>query len=171
LVTDTVCVAELFPTIVPGKLSDEGLAFRIGPGATPVPDKGTVLVIPAMVRVRFPLRAPAAVGLNVTLTVQDDPAATLLPQLLVWPKSPEVVIDVTGAAAVPVLVTVTAWAALVEPVACEPNPSEVGLTEMMEPLSGRYGGNAGAVMFWHCVAPKMPELPPPSVSVKPTPQL
>ena len=58
-----------------------------------------------------------------------------------------------------------------EPVATEPNPSAVGLIEICDPLSGRYGGNAGLVMFWHCGVAKMPELPPPSVSVKPTPQL
>ncbi len=67
--------------------------------------------------------------------------------------------------------TVTAWAALVEPVATEPKPTAVGLIEMSEPLSGRYGGNVGFGMLEQAVGPKMPELPPPSVSVKPTPQL
>jgi len=36
---------------------------------------------------------------NLTLTVQDEPAAMLLPQVFVWLKSPEVAIEVTGAAA------------------------------------------------------------------------
>ena len=34
------------------------------------------------------LLAPAALGVKVTLMVQLDPAATELPQLLVWAKSP-----------------------------------------------------------------------------------
>ncbi len=35
-----------------------------------------------------PLRVPAAVGVKVTLMVQEAPAATLEPQVLVWEKSP-----------------------------------------------------------------------------------
>ena len=65
-------------------------------------------------------------------------------------------------ATVPLLVTVTSCAALDEPVATEPKPTAVGLIEISDPLSGRYGGNAGAVMFWHWGVPKMPELPPDS---------
>ena len=61
----------------------------------------------------------------------------------------------------PLFVTVTGWAELDAPVATEPKLSAVGLTEICEPLSGRYGGNAGEVMFWHCPGAKMPELPPP----------
>src|SRR5690349_7958985 len=38
LVTDTVCVAADWPTMVAGNVSEDGLAFRVGPGATPVPD-------------------------------------------------------------------------------------------------------------------------------------
>ena len=96
-----------------------------------MPDSGTVLVMPAAVTVRLPVRVPAAVGVNVTLTVQDAPAAMLLPQVLVWLKSPVIAIVVTGAAAVPLLVTVTAWAALDAPVATEPKPSALGLIEML----------------------------------------
>ena len=40
------------------------------------------------VTVRVALRVPVAVGLNVRLIVQLDPAATLEPQLLVCAKSP-----------------------------------------------------------------------------------
>src|ERR1700722_4850982 len=35
-----------------------------------------------------PLREPSVVGLNVTLTAQLAPAATVVPQVLVWAKSP-----------------------------------------------------------------------------------
>ena len=121
--------------------------------------------------VSVPVRLPAAVGANRTATVHDAPAARLLPQVLVWLKSPDVLTVVIGAAAVPVLVTVTFCAALVVPVAWDPNPSALGLTVTLDPFSGRYGGKAGLVMFWQADDPKMPELPPPSVRVKPTPQL
>src|SRR3954462_6076994 len=97
--------------MVPPKLRLPGLAFRIGPGATPVPDSGTVLVMPEAVTVRVPVREPAAVGGNMTLTVQDAPAAMLPPQLLVCAKSPLTAMVPTGAAPLPELVTVTAWAA------------------------------------------------------------
>jgi hypothetical protein len=169
--TVTVWVAAAVPTMVAGNDSDAGLAFRIGPGATPVPDSGTVFVIPEAVMVRLPVRLPVAVGANRTLTVHEAPAAIDEPQVLVWLKSPDVPMLDTGAAAEPLLVTVTFWAALVVPVATEPKPSADGLMTRLDPLSGRYGGNAGSVMFWQAVEPKMPELPPPSVSVKPTPQL
>ena len=68
----------------------------------------------------------------------------LLPQVLVWLKSPRWLIVLTGAAAVPLLVTVTAWVGLDEPVATEPKPTAVGLIEISEPLSGRYGGKVGS---------------------------
>src|SRR2546421_3681231 len=164
LVTVTVCAAEGVPTIVPGKDRLVGFGLRIGPGATPVPESGTVLVMRDAVTVRLPVREPVAVGVNVTLTVQEEPAAMLLPQLFVWLKSPEVPTEPTGAAAVPLLVTVTACGALDEPVATEPKPTAVGLIEIWDPFSGRYGGNVG-VKKPHCEPPKMPELPPPSVSV------
>jgi hypothetical protein len=63
------------------------------------------------------LRAPVAVGVNVTLILQLAPAATLAPQVFVWLKSPlfvpVIVMLVMLSAAVPVLERVTAWAVLV----------------------------------------------------------
>jgi hypothetical protein len=171
LVTVTVWVGAEAPTTVPAKDRLDGFGLTIGPGATPVPDSGTELVIPAAVTVSVPVREPLAAGRNVTLTVHDAPAAMLLPQLFVWVKSPVIATEVTGAAALPLFVTVTACAALAPPVATVPKPTAVGLIEISEPLSGRYGGNAGFVMLLHAVGDVMPELPPPSVSVKPTPQL
>jgi hypothetical protein len=106
--TVTCCVADELPTTVPGKDRLGGFGLMTGPGATPVPDKGTVLVMPEAVMARVPVREPVAVGVNLTLTVQDEPAAMLLPHVLVWLKSPEVLIEPTGAAALPLLVTVTA---------------------------------------------------------------
>ncbi len=120
-----------------GKARLDGFAPRIGPGATPVPDSGMVLVMPDAVTVRLPVAAPATVGEKMTETAQDPPAAMLLPQLLVWLKLPLVATAVTGAAAVPVLVMVTACAALEEPVTTEPNDRALGLMERFDPLSGR----------------------------------
>jgi hypothetical protein len=62
------------------------------------------------------LRAPVAVGVNVTLILQLAPAARLVPQVFVWLKSPLFVpvmaMLVMPSAAVPVLERVTACAAL-----------------------------------------------------------
>ena len=54
-------------------------------GDAPVPDRGTVWGLPdALSKTDTKaLRAPAAVGVNVTLMVQLPPDATLLPQVLV----------------------------------------------------------------------------------------
>jgi hypothetical protein len=64
-------------------------------------------------------RPPAAEGVKVTLIVQLPPAATELPQLLVWAKSPELdpktAMLVTVRAELPELVSVTACAALATP--------------------------------------------------------
>ena len=54
-------------------------------------------------------------GVNVTLIAQPAPAATLVPQLFVWAKSPVVVIPEIASGAVPVFDNVTFWAALVVP--------------------------------------------------------
>ena len=58
--------------------------------------------------VRVPFLVPATVGLNVTLMVQEAPATTLDPQVLVWEKSPLVLIPETVSLVLPVLVRVTA---------------------------------------------------------------
>jgi hypothetical protein len=65
--------------------------------------------------VSVPVRLPAAVGVKVTEIVHLPPAATLVPQMLVWAKSPEVEMDVIDRAAVPELVRVMVCAALVVP--------------------------------------------------------
>jgi hypothetical protein len=71
------------------------------------------------VRVRAAVKDPLAAGVNVTLTVQLAPAATLDPQLLVSAKSlgfvPVIAMLVMLKAALPVLFRVTGWAALVVP--------------------------------------------------------
>jgi hypothetical protein len=65
---------------------------REAPGevATPVPLRLAVCGLPDALSATEsdPVRDPAAVGVNVTLIVQLDPAVTDDPQLLVWLKSP-----------------------------------------------------------------------------------
>jgi hypothetical protein len=79
------------------------------------------------------VRVPPAVGANVTLIVHEPPAASVEPQVLLWPKSPgfapvsEMLAMLSGA--VPVLVKVALCAALVLPTRCEPKANEVGASE------------------------------------------
>ena len=153
------------PTTVPAKDRPAGVALTIGPGATPVPERVTVLVLPPATTVRVPVRLPAAVGLNVTPTVQDPLAGMDVPQLLVCAKSPVEAMDETAAAEPLGLVTVTVWAALVAPVATEPKLSAPG--EADGP-SGMYGGKVATAAAGspQTGVPLMPELPPPSVRTK-----
>jgi hypothetical protein len=84
----------------------------------PVPDKGTLCGLPPPVSVTVTAaeRVPVAVGLKITLMVQLLFPARLLPQLLVWEKSPGFVpvmlIAVMETAVVPTFVTVTGAEAL-----------------------------------------------------------
>src|SRR5580698_1389273 len=82
----------------------------------PVPLSPTVvgLSLALLVTVRVPVRAPPAVGLNVTVTVQV-PLTAMVVQLLVWLKSPVAETPETVADVVPELVIVTAWVGAVEP--------------------------------------------------------
>src|SRR3984885_672517 len=127
LVTVTVCPAAVEPTTVPAKDRLPGAAFSTGPGAVPVPVRLTVLVTPPALIVRVPVRVPAAVGVNLTLTVHEPLAAIDEPQVLLWLKSPVTAIDETGAAEPVGVGTVTACAALVVPVAAEPKLSALGV--------------------------------------------
>jgi hypothetical protein len=75
-------------------------------------------------------REPVAEGLNVTLIVQIEPAATPLPQVSVCVKSPlfapVTAMDVIERGALPPFVRVIAWAALEVPTTWLLNVSEVG---------------------------------------------
>jgi hypothetical protein len=85
----------------------------------PVPPRVTVWGLPAALSamVTDADRLPLAAGVNFTLIVQLAPVATEAGQLLVWAKSlefvPKMLMPVTDSGAVPVLVRVTVWAALV----------------------------------------------------------
>jgi hypothetical protein len=82
------------------KVSGEGDRPTIGP--VPVPVKVTLCTVPATslllsVRLKVAVRVPVPVGVNVTLMLQLFPAATEVPQLLLWTKSPAFVPVIPGA--------------------------------------------------------------------------
>jgi negative regulator of sigma E activity len=76
--------------------------------------------------VSAPLREPLVLGVNVTLRVQLALAATLVPQVLVWEKSPLTVMLLIVRVALPVFVRVTLCALLLLPTACAGKVKEVG---------------------------------------------
>src|ERR1700722_621757 len=86
LVTVTVWAGAVEPTTVRAKDRLAGLGFRTGPGAVPLPVRLTVLVTPPALTVRLPVRAPVAVGVNVTLTVHEQFAGIDEPRGLVGAK-------------------------------------------------------------------------------------
>ena len=90
-----------------------------------MPDSATVSGLPGALLLtdRVPVAAPAAVGANVTPTVQEAPAASEVPQLLDSPNGPVTPIDDIETALVPGLVTVTDCDELVEPTFSLPNDS------------------------------------------------
>ena len=92
----------------------ERLATGVG-AVVPVPESVTLCGLPAALSVteRDPVRVPVAVGVNVTLIVQLAAAARGEEQLLVCAKSPLVAMLVKVSAALPVLESVTGFAALV----------------------------------------------------------
>ena len=80
--TVTGCEADVVPTFWETKVNEVGVTFI--DGRAPVPFSVT---LPTPVTVKVAVRAPAAVGMNVTLIVQLAPAATLVPQV---PPAPPV---------------------------------------------------------------------------------
>ena len=73
-----------------------------------------------------PGREPVAVGVKVTLIVQDALAARLVLQVLVCAKSPlDVMLEIVRVA-LPRLLRVTLWGLLPVPTTCEENVKEVG---------------------------------------------
>jgi hypothetical protein len=78
----TVCWGEVMPTFTPPKFTLAGLRLATGP--VPVPLSPTTCGLPTAesAMLRLPVDTPDTVGLNVTLTVQLEPAARDLPQVL-----------------------------------------------------------------------------------------
>ena len=87
-------------------------------GAVPVPVSVVLCGLPdaLSVTVTEPDRVPMAVGVKVALIVQLEPAASVVPQLFVWAKSPETVIAEIDSGAEPVFESVALCAALVVPI-------------------------------------------------------
>jgi hypothetical protein len=111
---------------------------------------------------------PAVAAVNVTESVQLEPAATLVPQLLVCAKFvalvPPSVIDVMDSAALPVFVNCTVCAALVT-VAGVVKLSDPGVSKMLgavgavaTPASGSICGDVPALSAITRAAAKLPAL-------------
>lgn len=94
---------------------DNVVADKLTAAAVPVPDRATVCGLPVAlsVTVIVPGWLPVAVGVNITVMEQLAPAATEVPQVLVWVYGALAAILVMLSAAVPELVSVMACAALV----------------------------------------------------------
>ena len=127
--------AAAVPTSVLGKASGFGLSTAWGVGtALPVPLSATVWGEPVALSATESVaeNAVADAGVNVTETVQLDSAARELPQVVVSAKSvglaPVMEMLLMASAALPVLVSVAACAALVVPVFAV-NVSEPGVSE------------------------------------------
>jgi hypothetical protein len=93
------------------------LSARLVFELVPVPDSATVSGLPGALLFTdsVPDADPAAVGANVTLTAQEPPAASDVPQLLVSLNGPVTPTEAIETAAEPGFDTVTDWAALVDP--------------------------------------------------------
>jgi hypothetical protein len=115
LVNVTCWAALLLPTTWLVKESDEGLNATLGAVACPLRRADCGGPVTLSVMLNHPPRVPAAVGAKVTAIMQLAPTATEEPQVLVWEKSPVAAIWVTFNAAVPLLVSVICWAALLLP--------------------------------------------------------
>ena len=106
-------------------------------GAWPVPVREAMRVagaLPVVVTVRVPVRVPAVVGVKVMAMAQEPFAAMLVPQVLVWVKSPVGTIDAT-------VVATAAW--LVTVMVCEVELSPSVVAEKVR-VEGERVGAAGA---------------------------
>jgi hypothetical protein len=135
LLTVTVCVGEAaVPTVADPKLKLVGLTWATGlvTTATPVPDKLAVELagVALWFTVSVAERAPAALGVKVTMTVQLPPlAARLLVAVQVPPVATNSVLPVeipdNTKGAVPELLTVTVCVAAAMPTVDEPKLTAV----------------------------------------------
>ena len=121
LLSVTVCGALLEPIVWLANVRLVGDKEADGVPAAPAPVNDTVCGLPVApsVMVTAATSAPLAEGVNVTLIVQLPLALTLPPQVLLSAKSlafaPVIVMLVIYRIAVPLLVSVTLFAALVVP--------------------------------------------------------
>lgn len=143
---DTFCRAVLPTAMLPRfKLFDEKVT-----GATPLPLRATVCVPVSSAIARLPLADPGAVGVNVTETVQEAPAARVPRHVLVSANGAAVVTVCTCIGPVPVFCRVTLRGELVVFCTCGEKPRLVGLTLAAGAVPTPASGMA-------CVAPRFPE--------------
>jgi hypothetical protein len=97
LLTEMFCEALVPPMAVEASVNDAGDTDAMGAGTTgtatpvavPVKAMATGVNVPACAIDKLPVRAPAAVGVNATITVHDKPVPTAVPQVPPWRvKSP-----------------------------------------------------------------------------------
>ena len=131
LLTLTACGALLLPTFCELNVKLLGVTVNCGVLEAPVPVSDTFcgLLEAESVSVSVPVRVPAPVGVKVTLMVQLTPAARLLPQLLLWEKSPLAVMELMLMELAVSLVAVTVCGALLVPTFCEANVRLVGVVD------------------------------------------
>ncbi len=122
----TACAELGVPTSCDPKVSDAGESDAIAPKPVPLRLTAAGAGLLLLDNESDPERLPTAVGLNTTLIVQLAPAASDVPQLLAWLKSPLVVSDEMEREVLPLLVRVTACPALELPTACEGNARDEG---------------------------------------------
>jgi hypothetical protein len=103
---------------------EAGVAVTVksaGAAAAPVPVRELVCVPTASVTESAAVKVPAEVGAKVTATVQEPPAAKVVPQVLApsWNEdafAPVMLTEEIDSAALPALASVKVWAALLLPV-------------------------------------------------------
>ena len=115
LLRTTVWAALDVPTAWLEKVSNVGA--RETTGAAPVPVRLTVcgVLLASSLMVTFPVMLPGVVGEKVTVIVQLAPGPRELPQLLVWAKLCDTLIEEIARANPPELFSPTVWDALVLP--------------------------------------------------------
>lgn len=129
----TVTVAEVAPTagVVDGPVAVSEKSATAAPdivavGAVPL-TLDVTLRDPVLLAVELEDVVSVTVGANVTFSVQLFPGSSVVTQLSVSVNDPDIATAVIVSAAVPLLVRVIGWAALVVPTIWLPNVSDEGL--------------------------------------------
>src|SRR6266852_8494681 len=138
----TVCAALVVFTGVAAKVNDAG--DTVARTAWPVPLNATVGAVPGepLVNDSTPLRTPLAEGVNATFTMQLAPAASDVPQLFVWAKSPLIVTPVMETGRSPEFESVTDCVAVVAFKSAGANDNDAGaaVTCMVSPVPLKFNG-------------------------------
>ena len=155
LFREKFCAAEAVPAWTFPKLKLVGV--RETEGVPPVPVIGAVCIPAVSETLIVAVSAPATVGMNFALIVQDVPAASVLGTLHVPvpPKGksaafvPAMVMLFSVSDELPVFVRVVVWTALVEPTGMVPKLSVEGVrvaaADPPVPVRGNWCGDPGAL--------------------------